>query len=154
MWKHPRWWIVGGLIGLCGVAFLLGRRPPVPPQEQIRQMLWRGKAGLEKEDLNQVLSVVSRDYQDESFRYADVVRALLHAFREVNGIFISLSQPVIQVAPDGRTAHVHFDQVEITATSYGQTRRYSTAADLDLRRERRGWKVVRVTGWVDITEPE
>lgn len=152
MLKNPRCWIVGGLLLLGGIAFLLGRRPPMPPEEQIRQMLWRGKVGLEREDLSQVLSVVSRDYQDDTFRYIDVVRALLHAFREVDGITIALSQPAIQIASDGQTAWVHFDQVEIAATSYGQARRYATAVDLDLRRERRGWKVTRVRGWVDITE--
>jgi len=154
MWKNPRWWIVGGLIGLGAVAFLLGRRPSVPPQEQIRQLLWRGKVGLERENLSQALSVVSRDYQDGTLRYPDVVRALLEAFREVDGMTISLSQPAIQIAADGRTARVHFDRVEITAVSYGQNHRYSTAVDLDLRRERRGWKVIRLTGRVDITEPE
>jgi hypothetical protein len=153
MWKNRLWWIIGGLLLVgIGAFLLLGRREPLPPEEQIRQVLWRGKAGIEKEDPRQVMSVVSREYKDEAFQYYDVSRALLHAFREVDNITISLSQPAIQVAADGQTAKVHFDQVEIVASSQGQARHYPTPVDIELHRERRGWKVTRVTGWVDITE--
>ena len=152
MWKDRRWWIVGGLLLLGGMVWLLWPREALPPEEQIRRVLLQGKRGLEKGSASQVMAVVSRDYKDDTFRYPDISRTLVYVSREVDEISIALSQPVIQISPEGQTARVHFDQVEILATSHGQTRPYQTPVDLELRREKKGWKVTRVTGWVDITQ--
>lgn len=133
-----------------GVWWLLGRGEAPSPEEQIRQVILVGKTGLEKRDLRQCMSIISQDYDDGQFRRVDVLRAAHSVFREVEAIQVTITDLAIAVAED-RTA-VATMNVLIQATSYGQTRDYRTPVTLQLQRERRGWKVISVTGWVDVTE--
>jgi len=145
--RYPRFILLA--VWALGVLLLLRRGEAPSPEEQVRQVILTGKAGLEKRDLRQCMSIISPHYDDGEFRRVDVLRAAHAVFREVEAIQVTITDLAIAVAEE-QTAKATMN-VLIRATSYGQTRDYRTPVTIQLQRERRGWKVISVTDWVDIT---
>lgn len=146
-------WRSRGLLGL-GLAVALGSaiwwllREEAPPQEKIRRVLLRAKQGVERKNLWQVMSCVSRDYDDGVNRYTDVLRGLMHAFRENDALEVTLWEPEIGVR--GEEAEV---SLPVAVKGIRGTRELSFRLTLHLwlRQEGRHWRVIRAAGWEPAT---
>jgi len=112
--RKSSWAALGLIFVLVGVVAYLKFWLQAPSdEEQIRALLARGEAAIERRDLRDAFACVSRDYSDPAgFTYATLRLQAMRMFYEADGYDVAVEILGIQV--DGDTAEVNAD-VSVTA---------------------------------------
>ena len=150
-------WVVGGLIILLAAALFYARtaaRPNLTDEEQIHTLLANGQSAIERKDLRDALSCVSRSYSDSAGLKFDALRLQgARAFQEEGRFDISLENTSVKVRDDKAEVET---EVALDLTSVGnRSEVFAGHISLLLRKEEskrwglipaRAWKVTRING--------
>ena len=143
-------WVVLSLIVLLTAGLVYARmasRPTLSDEEQIQAVIAKGQSAVERKDLKDAISCISRHYSDSSGLKYDTLRLqVARAFQERGEYDVTLENA--SVAIKGDTATVQVD-VTLDLLSQGKRRReYSGRMDLLLSKEAsKHWLVVPVESW-------
>ena len=131
--------------GVAGWYFWL-RKPPLDDRRQIIQLVADVERGVEQKRTSTVMGHISSDYSDShGFKRRLVQRLVIEAFRQPSPIDVVVQLEGIQIEGDRASLHVEADYSLEGPIGEGQTTHVS--ADVELRRERGGWKVIKAEGW-------
>ena len=89
--------VVCALAAACGAYFLI-RHLVITDEARIKRVIYQGKAAVEKKDIEGVLALVSRDYQDDlGLNKVAIMMLFQRAFREFDAIDINLAELRIEI---------------------------------------------------------
>lgn len=143
-------WAVVGLIVLLTLALVYARmagRPGLSDDEQIQALLTKGQSGVERKDLRDALSCVSRSYSDPAGLKFETLRLqVAQGFQERGRYNVTLEN--VKLAVEGDRARAEVD-VTLDLLSNGKGNRvYAGRLDLSLRKEAsRHWLVIPSQAW-------
>jgi hypothetical protein len=143
--------IIGAVVLLLagGLTYWRLSRPRLSPEEQIRALIVRGEKAIERKDVGDIMGCVSADYHDAvGLTNLDIRRVAVGLARSPAAVEVDLRELRLEVHGSEGVVHA---VVHLYITGE-QNREVQGAVDLQVRRERGGWKVVSSDGWQGWTE--
>ena len=143
--------ILGAVVLLLagGLTYWRLSRPRLSPEEQIRALIGRGEKAIERKDVGDIMGCVSADYHDAvGLTNLDIRRVAIGLARSRSAVEVDLRELRLEVHGSEGVVHA---VVHLYITGE-QNREVQGAVDLQVRRERGGWKVVSSDGWQGWTE--
>jgi len=162
-----------GLVVLAVIAVLAGlaygvkvavdaKRPKGTDDEQIRRMLYEGEQAAERRDAAGVSRYMSNDYDDGTFRAAQIRYQIGQWFRDNSSVDVEIPSETIEteIDPGGQTARVQF---RMTVGRRGVNGNSGAEMEVVLRLKKdpvyyfgvfpgREWRVVSAGGWQAILD--
>jgi ketosteroid isomerase-like protein len=126
------------LFFLFTIFFLIACQ--ISEEERIQQILNRRQEALQKKDLALYLSCISKSYQDKDEDFSRLQNRMEGYFKTFDRIEYSSWDRSIQIEGDqARVTQQFFLRVE----KAGKENRYSGKEGLFLRKEGKGWKIIK-----------
>lgn len=139
--------VAGGVIVLAvgAIGVWHTTRPRLSDEEQITQTIIAIKQAAEARSAGGILRHVSDDYDDGAFRKPAITRLVINAMRSPEQVRVHVEPPRIQVSGSAARARVRA-MYWLGPPGIAEA---PTALDLtiDFVRTRRGWQIVRASGW-------
>ena len=123
---------------LLPILFLLACQ--ASEEEKIYQILNRRQEALQKKDLSLYLSCISKAYQDKEEDFNRLEKRIEGYFKTFDRITYSNWDRSIQI--DGKTA-IAIQQFHLEVEKGEKKNRYSGKEALFLKKEGRGWKIIK-----------
>ena len=142
--------MVVGLIVLLAAVLIYARsasRPELTDEGQIQTLLAKGQSAVERKNLKDALSCISRSYSDSGGLKFDTLRLQgARAFQERGHFDVSLENASVSVQGDKAQVEVH---VTLYQESEGKIDRiYAGPMSLSLRKEAtKHWLVIPAQAW-------
>jgi len=134
------------IIVIGGVVFYLGLTDSL----KINRVLDGAKKGMEKEDINLLMSYVSHKYMDDyGFDYPMARRFMSGLFKDFDNFEVTINNPVIKIQDDAATIQFYlWISVEWNGSSayIVGTNRAGANVRAHLKKEFLNWKVVKIEG--------
>ena len=123
---------------LLPILFLLACQ--ASEEEKIYQILNRRQEALQKKDLSLYLSCISKAYQDKEEDFNRLEKRIEGYFKTFDRITYSNWDRSVQI--DGKTA-IAIQQFHLEVGKGEKKNRYSGKEALFLKKEGRGWKIIK-----------
>lgn len=150
-------WMVAGLICVLAAVLICVKtsgRPQPSEEEQIHTLLAKGQSAIERKDLRDALSCVSREYSDSAgFTFETLRLQGAQAFREQGKYDVVLDDTSIEIR--GETAQVEAQATVLLIFGRDVHQVFSGPLSISLRKEKSkrwlvfpadAWKVIRMDG--------
>ena len=142
--------VVCALAAACGAYFLISHLL-MTDEARIKQVIYQGKAAVEKKDIEGVLTLVSRDYQDDlGLNKVAIMMLFQRAFREFDAIDITIMELHVEI--DEKQQGHAFVATWATVRTQDKARYLvgnpdkPTQLTLTLAKEGGKWRVIKAVG--------